>query len=60
MDTRKLNFISVIILQIAYFIIHFSYGLGFIGGLIFFVNKWGSTKTFDNNFNKIKFAKNHQ
>ena len=57
---RRLNLVSLFILQIAYFIIHLSYGLGFISGLIYFVNKWGSTKTFDNNFNKLKFAKNHQ
>jgi len=48
---------SIPILQFAYFILHFSYGIGFIIGLMYFLKSWGSIETIDSNFNKANFAK---
>lgn len=39
-------------------ILHFSYGLGFIYGLVKFFHKWKNNKVADNHFNKQKFILN--
>ena len=54
---RKKKLFFVPILQLSYFVIHSSYGLGFILGLIYFMNKWNKRDTKDSNFNKLNFAK---
>ena len=46
---------SLILLPIIYFIMHFSYGLGFLVGLVFFANKWRASGVMDNSFKKEKF-----
>tara|TARA_B100001248_G_C27396272_1_gene465786 strand:+ start:2671 stop:3708 length:1038 start_codon:yes stop_codon:yes gene_type:complete len=46
---------SLILLPIIYFIMHFSYGLGFLVGLVFFANKWRASSVMDNSFKKEKF-----
>ena len=56
---RKENYLSIPILQCSYFILHFSYGFGFILGLIYFIFKWNRTGTLDNNFDKNYFAENN-
>ena len=56
---RKKNLFFIPILQLSYFVIHSSYGLGFILGLIYFINKWNKRDTKDSNFNKLNFAKHN-
>ncbi len=56
---RKESYLSIPILQCSYFILHFSYGFGFILGLIYFIFKWNRTGTLDNNFDKNYFAENN-
>jgi len=43
-----------------YMVIHISYGIGNIIGLLYFIDKWFSNKTIDNNFNRDEFVKNRQ
>lgn len=50
--------ISHIFLPIVFFILHFSYGLGFIVGLIKLWNKWGDSEVKDYKFNSEIFTKN--
>ena len=52
------NFISVMMLPITFFILHISYGLGFLLGLIYFWDKWGDFKIKDNHFDREQFTKN--
>ena len=52
---RQRDFLSILILPIIFFILHFSYGLGFLMGLVFFINKWADVKTKDYHFKKSKF-----
>ena len=49
------NFISVMMLPITFFILHFSYGLGFLMGLIYFWDKWNDTGLKDYHFNHEQF-----
>lgn len=51
------NLFSVLPLSFIYFAMHFSYGFGSLLGLLFFIKKWGSNKTFDINFDKNLFSK---
>lgn len=49
--------ISVIpLISLAFWILHLGYGLGFIWGLIRFINKWKDTELKDFNFNKEHFC----
>ena len=41
-------------------VIHISYGIGNMIGLFYFMDKWFSNKTIDNNFNRDEFIKNRQ
>ena len=50
--------INILILPFIYFILHSSYGLGTISGLIFFINKWNNYELKDSLFNKKKFLVN--
>ena len=52
------NLISVMILPVTFFILHISYGLGFLTGLIYFWDKWGDIKIKDNHFDREQFTKN--
>jgi len=52
------NLISVMMLPVTFFILHISYGLGFLLGLIYFWDKWGDIKIKDNHFCRKKFTKN--
>ena len=47
---------SLVLLPIIYFIMHFSYGLGFLAGLVFFANKWRASTVMDNSFKKENFS----
>ena len=47
---------SLVLLPIIYFIMHFSYGLGFLAGLVFFANKWRASRVMDNSFKKENFS----
>ena len=47
---------SLVLLPIIYFIMHFSYGLGFLVGLVFFANKWRASRVMDNSFKKENFS----
>ena len=38
-----------------FFILHFSYGLGFLLGLVYFWNKWNDTGLKDYHFNHEQF-----
>ena len=55
---RHKNIFSIPTLQLAYLILHFSYGIGFVIGLMYFFRSWSSIETIDSNFNKESFAKN--
>ena len=48
----------LIYVPFSYFIMHLSYGIGFITGLFYFLNKWGNIDLVNNNFDKQKFIKN--
>ena len=52
------NFISVMMLPITFFILHISYGLGFLLGLVYFWDKWGDIKIKDDHFDIEIFTKN--
>ena len=47
------------LVSLAFWILHSGYGLGFIWGLIRFINKWKDTKLKDFNFNREKFCTNN-
>jgi succinoglycan biosynthesis protein ExoA len=49
---------SIILLAITYFILHFSYGIGFLSGMIYFFNKWNDTNLIDSHFNRDTFNEN--
>ena len=49
---------SIILLPITYFILHFSYGIGFLSGMIYFFNKWNDTNLIDSHFNRDTFNEN--
>lgn len=55
---KKRKIISILILPITFFIIHFSYGLGSLFGLVRFINSWGNKEIIDSTFNKEKFNEN--
>ena len=47
---------SLVILPVIYFIMHLSYGIGFLAGLVFFVNRWRTSSVVDNSFKKKNFS----
>ena len=47
--------LSYLLLPLIFFILHFSYGLGFIIGLIIFINKWFDKELKDKHFKKGQF-----
>jgi len=49
----KFMLTSFFYLPATYFSIHFSYGLGYLIGLVFFINRWGDTNTVDDLFDKV-------
>ena len=52
--------ISVIpLISLAFWTLHLGYGLGFIWGLIRFINKWKDTELKDFNFNREQFCANN-
>ena len=52
--------ISVIpLISLAFWTLHLAYGIGFIWGLIRFINKWKDTELKDFNFNKEHFCSHH-
>ena len=51
------NLISVMMLPVTFFILHISYGLGFLMGFIYFLHKWGDIKTKDGHFDREQFTK---
>ena len=53
------NFISVMMLPATFFILHISYGLGFLKGFIYFLHKWGDIKIKDDHFDRKQFTKNN-
>ena len=53
------NFLSIIILPLSFFSMHFAYGLGSFLGIIYFVNKWRDRQTKDSHFNKEQFLNNN-
>ena len=44
-----------LLLPLVFFLLHFSYGLGTLIGLIFFWNKWSDSELKDTNFDIQKF-----
>jgi hypothetical protein len=52
------NFISVMMLPVTFFILHISYGLGFLMGFIYFLHRWGDIKIKDGHFDREQFTKN--
>ena len=57
-NSFKLFFWMFIPLPIVFFILHFSYGLGFLTALIKFWNKWFDIELKDSLFNQEQFIKN--
>ena len=49
---------TFLLLPLIYFILHFSYGLGFICGLVYFWNKWNDRKVKDHHLDKEHFKLN--
>jgi len=52
------NLISVMMLPVTFFILHVSYGLGFLMGFIYFLHKWGDIKIKYDHFDREQFTKN--
>jgi len=52
------NFISVMMLPVTFFILHVSYGLGFLMGFFYFLHKWADIKIKDGHFDREQFKKN--
>ena len=52
------NLIPVIMLPITFFILHISYGLGFLMGILYFWNKWNDGEVKDRHFDKEQFTIN--
>ena len=52
------NLISVMMLPVTFFILHISYGLGFLMGFIYFLPKWGDIIINDAHFDREQFTKN--
>ena len=50
--------VSILLLPLTFFILHISYGLGFLTGLVNFWNKWGSCELMDQHFNREQFSQN--
>jgi succinoglycan biosynthesis protein ExoA len=50
-----INLLSVMMLPLTFFILHISYGLGFLMGLIYFWDKWNNTGLKDYHFNHEQF-----
>jgi len=46
---------TILLLPFIYFILHFSYGMGFVFGLAYFIKKWKDTRIINNYFNVQKF-----
>ena len=47
---------SLVLLPVIYFIMHLSYGIGFLAGLVFFANRWRASSVMDNSFKKENFS----
>ena len=48
----------LIYLPLVYFIMHLSYGIGFIAGLYYFLNRWGKNELVNEHFDKKRFIEN--
>ena len=46
---------TILLLPLIYFILHLSYGMGFVFGLAYFRKKWKDIKIINNNFNVQQF-----
>ena len=56
-SARSIRVIPLI--SLAFWTLHLGYGLGFIWGLIRFINKWKDTELKDLNFNREQFCMNN-
>jgi len=56
-SARSIRVIPLI--SLAFWTLHFGYGIGFIWGLIRFFNKWNDTELKDFNFNREQFCANN-
>ena len=45
-------------LPVTFFILHVSYGLGFLMGFFYFLHKWADIKIKDGRFDREQFKKN--
>jgi len=52
------NLLSVMMLPLTFYILHISYGLGFLLGLVYFWDKWGDIKIKEDHFDRERFTKN--
>ncbi len=52
------SYVSIFLLPLTFFILHFSYGLGFILGSIYYWNKWTDRDVKDSHFDKESFLNN--
>jgi len=59
-STNSQLLLTIPILPITFFTLHFSYGLGFLCGLVHFWNKWGDTGVKDYHFDRELFMKNSE
>jgi len=57
-ESMRRNCKPLVLLPFVYLLMHISYGIGFIFGLFYFLNKWGNTRLVDNHFDKQKFIEN--
>jgi len=53
---KKKYFLSLMLLPMIFFTIHFSYGIGFLCGLFYFWKKWNDRNVKDYCFNRKKFS----
>jgi hypothetical protein len=57
-ESMRKNYKPMILLPLIYFSMHLSYGIGFIVGVFYFINKWGNIDLVNSHFDKQKFLEN--
>ena len=57
-QSADISLSTFLLLPLVFFTLHFSYGLGFICGLVYFWNKWNDRKVKDHHIDKEQFKLN--
>ena len=58
-ESMRKNYKPMILLPLIYFSMHLAYGIGFIVGVFYFINKWGKNGLIDKHFDNRRFGQNY-